>query len=109
MATKKTKVNTVIVGGGHAGVNMACVIALEQKNRSYIVLEKAQGLFGKWKFNRWDAFKMNTPRKFNRLYGQKDDLKDDAMGRPIADDVALWDKHVEDLKLCYRVGCEVTR
>lgn len=42
-------VNTVIIGGGHAGVNLACMLHLNNKedDSDYIVLERTDSLLNK--------------------------------------------------------------
>jgi len=54
-----THVETVIVGGGQAG--LAVSHYLSQKNRPHIVLEQAKKAGNTWRNHRWDSFTLNTP------------------------------------------------
>ena len=56
------ELNTVVVGGGHCGLNLGCWLA-EKGDKSYIVLERGE-ILNAWKHNRWDTFVMNTPMKY---------------------------------------------
>lgn len=101
-----TIVNTIIVGGGHAGVNLACMMELRKKQQqhedfSYLILEKSDSLLSKWRDKRWDHFQLNTPVKFSRLHGQSDnDPRDDwLLDRPLQQDLDGWDAHIRDLKI----------
>ena len=86
-----TVVNTIIVGGGHAGVNLACLLELQQEKNmgvgvsrpDYLILEKENTLLSKWRDQRWDNFQMNTPIIFCRLYAFGDDSN---CGKSIKDD-----------------------
>ena len=98
--------NTVVVGGGHCGLNLGCWLA-ERGDKSYIVLERGDVL-NAWKHNRWDAFVMNTPMKYSRLHKQSDDVPDTAMGRPLTEDIARWEAHIEKVGVKYREKCAVT-
>lgn len=100
------ELNTVIVGGGHCGLNLACWLEEQGEGRSYVVLERAT-ILDKWKTCRWDAFQVNTPQFFSRLHGQTDDVADDAKGRPLKNDIALWEAHVKTMGVKVRESCEV--
>src|SRR5215467_4699737 len=54
-----THVETVIVGGGQAG--LAVSHYLSQKKRPHIVLEQAKKAGNTWRNHRWDSFTLNTP------------------------------------------------
>jgi len=54
-----TDIETVIVGGGQAG--LAVSYYLSQKNRPHIVLEQADKAGNAWRNHRWDSFTLNTP------------------------------------------------
>jgi cation diffusion facilitator CzcD-associated flavoprotein CzcO len=44
-------VSTIIVGGGHGGVNLqlACMFKLEKPDKDYLVLERDSSLYSKWR------------------------------------------------------------
>ena len=101
------KVNTVIIGGGHCGINLALNMQ-EAGKTDYIILERYQ-LFDQWRTKRWDSFVMNTPLEFSRLHGQDNrGLEWSAMDRPLEDDIAWWLEHVEKKALKYRERTAVT-
>jgi putative flavoprotein involved in K+ transport len=60
-------VDAVVVGAGHAG--LAASWALAQRGVEHVVLE--EGRIGQaWRSDRWDSFRLNTPRWMSRLPGQ---------------------------------------
>ena len=62
-----TKIETVIVGGGQAG--LAVSYYLGQQNRPNIVLEQAEKPGNAWRNHRWDSFTLNTPNWQSALPG----------------------------------------
>ncbi len=63
----RTDVETIVVGAGHAG--LAASGALHELGREHVVLE--EGRVGQtWRADRWDSFRLNTPRWMSRLPGQ---------------------------------------
>ncbi len=61
-----TMLDTVIVGGGQAGLGMSYF--LQQNGHSHVVFEK--GRVGEsWSSARWNSFQLNTPNFFNALPG----------------------------------------
>ena len=56
-------IDTVIIGGGHAGLCMSYV--LKEKGREHVILEKKRVL-EQWRSYRWDSFMMNTPQAYHR-------------------------------------------
>jgi putative flavoprotein involved in K+ transport len=62
-----TKIETVIVGGGQAG--LAVSYYLSQRNRPHIVLEQAEKPGSAWRNHRWDSFTLNTPNWQSGLPG----------------------------------------
>ena len=67
-------VNTVVVGGGQAGVSVSHY--LKQLSVDHVVLEQADKPGEAWRNHRWDSFALNTPRWQSRLpgvrYGEDD-------------------------------------
>lgn len=63
-------VNTVIVGGGPAGI--ATSYFLRQNQIAHVVLEKDRA-FSEW-YRRWDSFHMNTANWMNALPGAPDEF-----------------------------------
>lgn len=62
-----THIETVIVGGGQAG--LAVSYYLSQQNRPHIVLEQADKPGNAWRNHRWDSFTLNTPNWQSALPG----------------------------------------
>src|SRR5258706_6090762 len=61
-----TTLDTVIVGGGQAGLGVSYF--LRQNGKSHVVFE--QGRIGEsWLSARWDSFQLNTPSVRNVLRG----------------------------------------
>src|SRR5262245_31229133 len=58
--------NTIVIGGGHAGLTVSYLLKLE--GIDHVVLER--GRVGQtWRTQRWDSFKQNTPNLSNVLPG----------------------------------------
>ncbi|MGY8664214.1 NAD(P)/FAD-dependent oxidoreductase [Bradyrhizobium sp. UFLA05-109] len=76
-----THVNTVIVGGGQAG--LAVSHYLTRLSVNHVVLEQADRPGEAWRNHRWDSFTLNTPRWQSRLPGVRygDDDPDGFMAR----------------------------
>jgi putative flavoprotein involved in K+ transport len=62
-------VDAVVVGAGHAGLGVSHELATA--GVEHVVLER--GRIGEtWRSQRWDTFRLNTPRAMNRLPGDPD-------------------------------------
>ena len=61
------KINTVIVGGGQAGLAMSYY--LKQKGREHVVLDRAPTVTNAWRNERWDSFTLVTPNFQVRMPG----------------------------------------
>lgn len=61
------KIQTVIVGGGQAGLSLSTFLL--QKKHEHIVLEKAERPGEAWRNGRWDSFTLVTPNWSFRLPG----------------------------------------
>src|SRR5258706_16348138 len=74
-----TTLDTVIVGGGQAGLGVSYF--LQQNGNKHVVFE--QGRIGEsWLSGRWDSFQLNTPNVGNVLPGLVYDGPDaDGIGR----------------------------
>jgi putative flavoprotein involved in K+ transport len=67
MAWMVERVETVIVGGGQAG--LATSYCLGQEGREHVVLEQAAQAGNAWRSDRWDSFTLVTPNWSLRLPG----------------------------------------
>lgn len=87
----QASIDTVIIGGGHAGLCMS--YALQQENKIHVVLEKRRAL-EQWRSCRWDSFMMNTPQAYHRMLGQTDKLPDNQMSLPLKETIKVWDDYI---------------
>jgi putative flavoprotein involved in K+ transport len=62
-----TYIETVIIGGGQAGLAISYYLSCE--GRAQIVLEQAKQAGNTWRNHRWDSFKLNTPNWQSSLPG----------------------------------------
>jgi putative flavoprotein involved in K+ transport len=60
-------VNTVVVGGGQAGLSVSYYLA--QQGREHLVLEQSDRPADAWRNHRWDSFTLNTPNWQSQLPG----------------------------------------
>ena len=63
----KEKIETVIIGGGQAGLSASYY--LQQQARENVVLEQAAQPANAWRNDRWDSFTLLTPNWSFRLPG----------------------------------------
>jgi putative flavoprotein involved in K+ transport len=67
-------VETIIVGGGQAG--LAISYYLKQEAREHLVLERAHAIANAWRNERWDSFTLVTPNFQVRMPGAEYDGND---------------------------------
>jgi putative flavoprotein involved in K+ transport len=67
MNFKKKYIETVIIGGGQAG--LAASYHLTQHGREHVVLEQAARASNSWRNGRWDSFTLITPNWALRMPG----------------------------------------
>jgi putative flavoprotein involved in K+ transport len=63
----RTYLDTVIVGGGQAG--LAVSYCLTRHGHAHIVLEQSDKTGEAWRNHRWDSFTLNTPNWQTKLPG----------------------------------------
>lgn len=97
--------DTVIVGGGQAGLSISYY--LKQQGREHIILEKSDQVSESWR-NRWDSFTLITPNWMVRLPGAEysGDSPDDFMLRD--DVVTYFEKYIEKFNLPIKFRSPVT-
>jgi len=66
--TSMFKFNTIVVGGGHAGLTTSYF--LKQRKIAHLVFERHR-IGNSWSSQRWNSFKLNTPNKYSCLPGFK--------------------------------------
>lgn len=82
-------IDTVVIGGGHAGLCMSYV--LQREGREHVVLEKARVL-EQWRSARWDSFRINSPIAYSRMMGQADGIPDSRRSIPLEEVLRAWDE-----------------
>mmetsp|Transcript_61 Transcript_61/g.114 ORF Transcript_61/g.114 Transcript_61/m.114 type:complete len:444 (-) Transcript_61:161-1492(-) len=102
-----TSTNTIVVGGGHAGVNLACMLAIDEPSVDYLVLERDDSLLVKWRKYRWEKFNLNTPIKYSLLYGQQDERDEWLLDRSIEGELERWDAHIAKLGIRHKLHSNV--
>lgn len=63
-------VRVAVIGAGHAG--LAASAALAARGVEHVVLEQDR-IGNTWRTQRWDSFRLNTPRWMSRLPGDAPD------------------------------------
>ena len=99
------QVETVIIGGGHAGLTMSYY--LSQLGREHLILERGQ-VAERWSSERWDSFCFQFPNWTIELPGYKyqcDNPENFAPGREI---VRFVQDYATFIKAPTRCGVEVT-
>lgn len=65
-ARQTERVETVVVGGGQAGLSVGYHLA--RRGRSFVILDASDRIGDSWRM-RWDSLRLFTPAKFNGLEG----------------------------------------
>jgi putative flavoprotein involved in K+ transport len=99
------RINTVIVGGGQAG--LAISYYLKQEGRGHVVLERAAAVAHAWRHERWDSFTLVTPNFQVRMPGAEYDGDDPHGFMSKADVVKYFDDYVERFDLPVHCRVEV--
>ena len=99
------QIDTVIVGGGQAGLAMSYY--LKQKGREHVVLEGAPKAANAWRNERWDSFTLVTPNFQVRMPGAEYDGNDPYGFMSLAEVVEYFDDYVKRFDLPVHCGVEV--
>jgi len=99
------KIDTVIVGGGQAG--LAISYYLTQEGREHVVLERAPAVANAWRNQRWDSFTLVTPNSQVRMPGAEYSGNDPYGFMSLAEVVEYFDNYVERFHLPVHCGVEV--
>jgi putative flavoprotein involved in K+ transport len=105
MTGKTEHVETVIIGGGHAGLTMSYF--LSQLRGEHVILERGR-VGERWRSERWDSFRFNFPNWALLLPGYKyqgSDLDSFASGRQV---IQFLEEYASFTKAPLRSGVEVT-
>src|SRR5215472_11891159 len=99
------RIDTVIVGGGQAG--LAISYYLSQEGREHVVLERAPAIANAWRNQRWDSFTLVTPNFQVRMPGAEYNGSDPYGFMLLADVVKYFDDYVERFRLPLHYQVEV--
>ena len=99
------QVETVIVGGGQAG--LALSYYLKQEGREHVVLERAPAVANAWRNQRWDSFTLVTPNFQVRMPGAEYQGNDPYGFMPLAEIVKYFDDYVHRFDLPVHCSVEV--
>src|SRR5262245_16246152 len=100
-------VNTIVVGGGQAG--LATSYHLAQQGREHLVLEQSDGPGNAWRNHRWDSFVLNTPNWQTHLPGAEYQGHDPDGFKSRDEFVAYLDQYVKRFSLPIRYCTRVDR
>ena len=99
------RIDTVIVGGGQAG--LAISYYLSQEGREHVVLERAPAIANAWRNERWDSFTLVTPNFQVQMPGAEYNGSDPDGFMSRAEIVDYFDNYVERFRLPVQCGVEV--
>ena len=103
MSPHNGTLDTVVVGGGQAG--LAVAHELQQAGRRFVVVEAADRLGDSWR-RRWDSLTLFTPRRYDALPGLR--FPGDPEGCPGKDEVADYlEGYARRFDLPVRLGAPV--
>lgn len=98
------KVETVIIGGGHAGLTMSYY--LSQLGREHLILERGR-VAERWSSERWDSFCFQFPSWTIELPGYKYQCDDPEAFAPGREVVRFIEDYATYIKAPMRCGVEV--
>jgi putative flavoprotein involved in K+ transport len=104
MTGKTEDVETVIVGGGHAGLTMS--YSLSQLGQEHVILERGQ-VGERWRSERWDSFHFQFPNWTIELAGYKYQCDDPDAFAPGHEVVRFLDGYADFIKAPVRCGVAV--
>jgi putative flavoprotein involved in K+ transport len=99
------QIETIVVGGGHAGLTMSYY--LSQCGREHLVLERGR-VAERWRSERWDSFCFQFPNWTIELPGYKYQCDDPEAFAPGREVVRFLDGYADFIKAPVRCGVEVT-
>jgi putative flavoprotein involved in K+ transport len=100
-----TRVETVVIGGGQAGLSVSHHLA--KRGREHVVLERGQ-VGETWRSERWDSFLLNTPNWFLRLPGHEYAGSEREAFLTKAETVAYLEQYADKVNGTVQTDTEVT-
>ncbi|HHG8772079.1 TPA: flavin-containing monooxygenase, partial [Raoultella planticola] len=104
MTVEKTEIDTLIVGGGQAGIAMS--EHLTKLGISHLVIEKKR-IAEAWRTGRWDSLVANGPAWHDRFPGMEFKDADPDSFIPKDEVAAYFEDYVREFALPVRTGVEV--
>jgi putative flavoprotein involved in K+ transport len=102
---RRTRVETVIIGGGQAGLTAGYHLA--KRGRPFVILDASERIGDAWR-NRWDSLRLFTPALFSRLPGRRLDMPNWSF--PTKDEQADYlESYAREFDLRVRTGVRVDR
>ncbi len=99
------RIETVVVGGGQAG--LATSYHLTQQGREHVVLEQAAQAAPVWRSQRWDSFTLVTPNWAAKLPGAAYDGPAPDGFMPRDEVIAYFDRYVDRFQLPVQTNTRV--
>jgi len=104
-ARQTERVETVVVGGGQAGLSVGYHLA--KRGRLFVILDASERIGDSWRL-RWDSLRLFTPAKFNGLEGMPFPASPNDF--PTKNQMADYlEAYAERFKLPVRTGARVER
>ena len=101
----RTRVETVIIGGGQAGLTAGYYLA--KRRRPFVILDENERVGDAWR-NRWDSLRLFTPARFSYLPGKR--LDQPNWSFPTKDEQADYlEAYAREFGLRVRTGVHVER
>lgn len=100
-----TYIETVIIGGGQAGLAISYYLSL--RDRAHVVLEQAKQAGNSWRNHRWDSFTLNTPNWQSALPGATISSANPNGFLSRDEVVQYFEKYVDSFHLPVRYGVRV--
>jgi len=99
------KIDTVIIGGGHAGLTMS--FFLTQRGLEHVILDRGR-VAERWRSERWDSFCFQFPNSTIELPGYKYQSEDPDGFVPGREIVRFIQEYANFIKAPVRCGADVT-